>query len=228
MILANLRLVVRIARGYTGRGLSLEDLVAEGNIGLIRAVEGFVPEMDIRLSTYATYWVKQSIQRALSRSRHAIRLPHYMSSLLARWRGVENQFRDKLGREVQQEEVVAQLGLTARQVRAVISCRRVITAGRSSWVGGNNEEESLTSLLADTRSAAPDQRLATEDDLRKIRESLNWLGTRKAAILRQRFGLGGEQPTTLGEIGKRLGLTQERVRQIEEAALAEIRISLEE
>jgi RNA polymerase primary sigma factor len=227
MTLANLRLVVRIARSYTGRGLTLEDLVAEGNVGLLRAVEGFDPELGPRFCTYATYWVKQSIRRLLSRTGHAVRLPYYMSSLLAKWRRVEDQLRDKLGREANQAEVIAHLGLSARQAGAVASSQKAIAVGQSSWVGGNDEEDSTTALLADTRSAAPFERLAAEDDLRKIRESLNGLGTRKATILRQRFGLSGEEPATLVEIGKRLGLTRERVRQIEQAALAEIRDRLE-
>jgi RNA polymerase primary sigma factor len=224
MALANLRLVVRIARGYVSKGLTLEDLIAEGNVGLLRAVEGFDPEMGTRFSTYASYWVKQSIRNALNKSGHTVRLPQYMGSLLVRWRRAEAKFRDEFGREGSQEEVAAHLGLTARQTRGVAKGQKAIVGGQMS---GKDGEDALGTLVADGRAGNPDELLDTADALRAALGSLDRLGARQATILRLRFGLGDEEPTTLKEIGKRLGLTRERVRQIERDALAELRKRLE-
>ncbi len=226
MALANLRLVVRIARGYAGKGLSLEDLIAEGNIGLLRAVEGFDPEMGIRFCTYATYWVKQSIRCYLNKSGHVVRLPQYMGCLLANWRRAESQLRHQLGRDASQEEVRVHLGLTARQTQAVASGQKAVASGQSSF-GGEDDEDSPTALLQDVRADTPGEHMEVADDLRVALGSLNRLETRKADVLRLRFGLSGEEPATLAEIGKRLGLTRERVRQIEQTALSEIRDRLQ-
>jgi RNA polymerase primary sigma factor len=227
MTLSNLRLVVRIARGYAGKGLSLEDLIAEGNIGLLRAVEGFDLEMGVRFSTYATFWVKQSIRRVLSSSGHAVRLPYYMSSLLTKWQAAENQIRGELGREAHRVELIARLGLSAMKARAVARCQKALAAGQLPAVAEHDGDDSPADRLADNRHGAPDARLTAEDDLRSLYRSLDWLGNREAGIVRQRFGLNGEEPATLKEIGKRLGLTHERVRQIEKTALADLRDCLE-
>jgi RNA polymerase primary sigma factor len=225
MVLANLRLVVRIARGFIGKGMSLEDLISEGNIGLLRAVEGFDPEMETRFSTYATFWVKQSIRRFLYISGHVVRLPLYVGCLLAKSRRAENQLRYELGREASSEEVKAYLGLTTSQTQAVVKGQKAINSGQSSWTG--DDEESPTALLPDVRADTPCEHLDVADDLRVALGSLNRLETRKAAVLRHRFGLSGEEPATLAEIGNRLGLTRERVRQIERTALSEIRDRME-
>jgi RNA polymerase primary sigma factor len=228
MTLANLRLVVRIARRYGGKGLSLEDLIAEGNIGLLRAVEEFDPEMDIRFSTYATYWVKQSIRRVMNRSGHAIQLPQYMGILLSKWQRTEDQLSDELGREASKEEVRTHLGLSVRQNRAVAKAQKVIVAGQSSRAEVYDGAQASAAFLEDIRTAAPGEHLEVADNLRVALMSLSQLESRKAAVLRQHFGRGGEEPATLSEIGKRLGLTRERVRQIEQVALAEIRTRLKD
>jgi RNA polymerase primary sigma factor len=219
MVRANLRLVICIARQYVGKGVALEDLIEEGNLGLLRAVEGFDPEMNSRFSTYASYWVKQSIRVALNKSGHAVRLPQYMGTLLGKWWRAETQLRDELGRDASREEVTAHLGLTARQVRAVAKGQKAVTSGRAVGVAG---KERPAELLADL-GAGPTERLMTEDSVRAALDSLDKLGDREATILRLRFGLGGGEPATLQEVGEQLGLTRERVRQIEQTALADLR-----
>ena len=219
MVLANLRLVICIARRYVGKGVALEDLIEEGNLGLLRAVEGFDPTMNSRFSTYASYWIKQSIRVALNKSGHAVRLPQYMGTLLFKWRQAETDLRGELGREPSREEVTAHLGLTARQVRAVAKGQKAVTSGRAVGAVG---EERPAELLADL-GAGPADRLTTEDCVRAALDTLDQLGNREATILRLRFGLGGGEPATLKQVGEQLGLTRERVRQIEHGALADLR-----
>ena len=222
MAKANLRLVVWIARQYVGKGVPLEDLIEEGNLGLLRAVEGFNPGMNTRFSTYASYWVKQSIRGALNKSGHAVRLPQYMGTLLIKWRQAETELRAELGRDASREEVTGRLGLTSRQGRAVAKGQKAVMSGNAV---GTTGEERPADLVAD-RGAGPADRLIAEDDMRAALDSLDQLGDREATILRLRFGLGGEEPATLDKVGKRLGLTRERVRQIEQIALADLRTRL--
>lgn len=224
MVRANLRLVVKIARAYSGQGLALEDLIAEGNVGLLRAVEGYDPNAGTRFSTYAAFWVKQSIRVALNRSGHAVRLPQYMGTLLVKWRRTVNELRDELNREPLHAEVAERLQLSRLQSRAV--ARALKAAGSTRGQGAATEEYDLADLIADGRAIAPEERLSVADDMRAALGSLHKLGEREAAILRMRFGLDDEGPKTLKEIGRRLGLTRERVRQLEQDALADLRSRL--
>ena len=224
MVRANLRLVVKIARAYSGQGLALEDLIAEGNVGLLRAVEGYDPDAGTRFSTYAAFWVKQSIRVALNRSGHAVRLPQYMGTLLVKWRRTVNELRDELNREPLHAEVAERLQLSRLQSRAVARALKASSSTRSS--GSSTEEFDLADLIADGRALAPEERITVADDMRVALGSLHKLGEREAAILRMRFGLDEEGPKTLKEIGRRLGLTRERVRQLEQDALADLRSRL--
>jgi RNA polymerase primary sigma factor len=220
MVRANLRLVVNIARGYAGKGLPLDDLVSEGNMGLLRAVEGFDPTMNTRFSTYASYWIKQSIKRAIINTAKTIRIPAYMAELLTKWRRATNLLTDELGRAPTQEEIAKFLGLSKKKLAIIKKAIRVANAGSQADQG--DAGWTIEEMLMDSRSKTPEAELGDTDDLKQVLQLLDKMDPREAAVLRMRFGLNDEEPKTLKEIGERLGLTRERVRQIESEALAKL------
>ncbi|MBA2227748.1 MAG: RNA polymerase sigma factor RpoD/SigA [Thermogemmata sp.] len=220
MVRANLRLVVNIARSYVGKGLSLQDLIEEGNLGLLRAVEGFDPNMNTRFSTYASYWIKQSIKRALVNTAKTIRIPAYMMELLAKWRRATNHLQDELGRPPTHEEVARFMGLPRKKLNIIKKAIRVYNA--LPQPDPQDDGWSIEEILTDSRSKTPDTEMVETDDLQTVMELLDKMDPREAAVLRMRFGLDDEEPKTLKEIGERLGLTRERVRQIENEALAKL------
>ncbi len=220
MVRANLRLVVNIARGYTGKGLALQDLIEEGNLGLLRAVEGFDPNMNTRFSTYASYWIKQSIKRALVNTAKTIRIPAYMVELLAKWRRATNKLNDELGRPPTPEEIAKLLGLPKKKLNIIKKAIRVYNAAPQTDQG--EQGWSIEEMLPDGRSKSPDMEMVETDDLKQVMFLLEKMDKREATVLRMRFGLDDEEPKTLKEIGECLGLTRERVRQIESEALAKL------
>lgn len=225
MVRANLRLVVNLARGYTNRGLPLEDLIAEGNMGLLRAVEGYDAGMSTRFSTYAAYWIKQSMRRALHMNARTVRLPAYVISLVADWRRTAVALQEKHDRPAEDNEVAAVLGLSVRQTRVVKKALRAYVA--SSLGEQADGSDTAAETIADTRNCRPDDQLCGTEELGLALNGIDKLDDRAAEVLRMRFGLDGNEPRTLQEIGDRLGYTRERVRQIEREALMKLREHLQ-
>lgn len=217
MVRANLRLVVSIAQHYTGKGLSLADLIEEGNLGLLRAVTRFDPDRNTRFSTYATFWIKQAIRQGLIQTGTTIRLPNYMVQLLSKWRQATAKLQDQLGRVPTAEEVGSHLQLTKRRFQFVQQALQINNTRMQFDDDGNGL--ALDDLPHADSDARVDEEPEQGEDVCKVRSMLATMDQKQATVLRMRFGLDDHEPKTLREIGSRLGLSSERVRQIERAAL---------
>jgi RNA polymerase primary sigma factor len=224
MIRANLRLVVKIAQDYSGYGLPLADLISEGNIGLMKAVERFDPAKGGKLSTYAAWWIKQSIKRALANQSKTIRLPVHMVDKIAKMRRISAILTEALGREPTDAELAEELGIPDRKLALL---RRASQRPTSLDAPVNEHERTdYGDIIGDERAVNPFDALSDKNMHNQLDDLLEVLDDREHRIIDARFGLNGRKPMTLEEVGREFGVTRERIRQLQNVALDKMRRAL--
>jgi RNA polymerase primary sigma factor len=227
MIKANLRLVVKIAYDYNHLGLPILDLISEGNLGLIKAVERFDPTRGGKLSTYAAWWIKQSMKRAVANQSKTIRLPVHLVDRIARMRNIISRYLEKFGREPDNEEIACELQVPVNKI-ALLKTVSVRPASLEAPLGDNDDARVLGDIVGDDNASSPDEHLGEKNLIEDLHAIVRSLDPREAEILTLRFGLGGGDPLTLEEVGRKFNITRERIRQLQDLAMRQIRHKMNE
>ena len=223
LVRSNLRLVVNIAKKYASRGMGLSDLIEEGNLGLIRAVDYFDPDRGTRLSTYAAWWIKQSIRRALLENVQPVHIPTYMVQLINQWRHTAAELGNRFGVEPDVQEMASIMNLPLRKAKVIHQIVKAISSTSDDYCDDDSDQDTmLEATLQDQSVGKPEDSLVCVEEKVKALRLLDEMDAREAKILKLHYGLTGKKPKSLREIAEMLGLTRERIRQIQREALTKL------